>query len=68
MLKLCLVCGLRAEAHHIFAPAMPPGCVCDPGEWGEDVREPCEHYVGNGNEYCRRCEHDAGCHAAASAA
>lgn len=62
---ICRICGLPEEEHHTFEPSEPPmpaGCVCDPGEWDGEVPDPCSEYVGNGVEYCRRCEHEAACH------
>lgn len=61
----CKHCG-KLEADHCVYEAqmpMPPGCVCDPGEWNTDeVPEPCEEYQGDGIRSCQRCEHDRACH------
>lgn len=63
MIKICKVCGQPEEDHHPFEPEMPPGCICDPWGWTDDVPPVCPEYIGDGNEYCHRCKHDAGCHA-----
>ena len=44
---------------------MPDGCQCASGEWGDEVKPICAEYVGNGTQYCERCEHDYACHKAA---
>ena len=67
MLKVCKHCGLPEWAHHDYEPSMPDGCVCDPGEWGDEVRVPCAEYLGDGQQYCTRCEHDSACHIPANA-
>ena len=62
MQKVCKHCGKPEAEHHDYEPTMPEGCVCDPGEWGDNVTEPCEEYQGEGGQYCKRCEHDKACH------
>jgi hypothetical protein len=61
-MKVCKCCGLPESSHHEFEPQMPDGCICDPGEWGDNVRQPCHEYVGDGVSYCATCEHDKECH------
>jgi len=61
MKKVCKHCRLPADQHHEYEPVMPPGCQCDPGEWGDTVLDVCDRHQGNG-EYCERCEHDQACH------
>ena len=63
----CRHCGEPESAHHKFIPEreMLPGCVCDPIEWPDYIAmEPIcgqfESYSGHG--FCRKCEHDEGCH------
>lgn len=62
MRKVCKHCGLPEEDHHDYEPAMPDGCVCNPGEWGVNVPDPCHEYQGDGEQYCKRCQHDKACH------
>ena len=62
MKKFCIHCGHEEDGHHEYEPAMPPGCVCHPGDWGGDVPPPCSEYQGDGAQHCRRCEHDRECH------
>lgn len=68
MRKVCQICGLSADAHHVYSPKMPDGCQCHPGEWGDDVNDPCQEYVGSGRSICARCQHDMGCHKTAGEA
>lgn len=65
MLRFCMHCGKPESEHHEFEAAfqMPAGCVCDPGEWSDNVPPPCDKYDGDGNQYCLTCEHDNACHA-----
>lgn len=58
----CKVCGEPESAHHDFEPKMPEWCVCDYGVWGDHVSDVCADYQGDGNQYCRKCEHDRECH------
>lgn len=68
MRKVCIRCGLPEDQHHDYEPSMPDGCVCAPGEWGDDVQEVCDKYVAtSGGAYCARCEHDEVCHKKPSA-
>jgi hypothetical protein len=62
MLKVCKHCGLPEEDHHDYEPSMPDGCVCDPNEWGDNVPAPCAEYLGDGQQHCKRCDHDRACH------
>lgn len=63
MSKVCIHCGRAEDDHHEFeAKAMPPGCVCPPGEWRDDVPAPCAEYQGDKWGQCARCEHDKACH------
>jgi len=61
----CKHCG-EYESEHCpgFAPrTVPPGCQCDPNEWDVDeIPPPCEEYVGDWTQNCKRCEHDEACH------
>ncbi len=62
MKKVCRHCGLPASDHHKFEAQMPPGCICPPSEWGEEVLEVCSQYIGMAGKNCERCEHDLECH------
>jgi hypothetical protein len=65
-MKLCRICGKSEDDHHAFDPVeLPPGCVCDPGTWGESWKKlppVCDKYDGDGVENCKKCEHDKECH------
>ena len=63
MRKLCKHCGLSEDEHHEYEAVMPVGCVCDPGEWGDNVTDICAEYDGDGTTVCTTCEHDMECHA-----
>ena len=42
---------------------IPPGCVCDPEDWLNDVILPqCAKYEESGGGQCETCEHDPECH------
>lgn len=63
----CVHCGLQENEHHRFeAIAVPAGCVCDSGTWGNPLKIPpaCSKYTGDGDCYCDVCEHNKECHAA----
>lgn len=60
--RICRYCGLHEEQHHDFEPSMPEGCVCYPGEWEDEVPDPCSEYQGDGKQRCLVCEHDFACH------
>lgn len=60
---VCRECHRPAAEHHAFAPvAMPVGCVCDPGEWWEDVNPVCDGFVADADHECERCWHAEECH------
>jgi len=59
--KVCKYCGKPEWKHHDFVAVMPPDCVCDPGEWGENIPKPCKKYKGDEGR-CETCEHDKECH------
>jgi hypothetical protein len=61
-LKICRHCGEPESAHHEFAPQMPAGCQCDPGEWGDYVLDVCPRFEGAPGTPCSVCEHDEACH------
>ena len=62
-MRPCAVCGREKVEHHEYNPSMPPGCVCEPGEWDDEVPSPCDEYCASdiGN-HCLTCEHDKECH------
>ncbi|KKW13215.1 MAG: hypothetical protein UY48_C0003G0037 [Candidatus Gottesmanbacteria bacterium GW2011_GWB1_49_7] len=63
MSRTCIHCGLLESDHCIFqAMVVPPGCVCNPGEWDREIPPPCEVYVGTPPRCCDTCEHDQECH------
>lgn len=63
MKKVCIYCGHAEDDYHEFEEkVMPPGCVCPPGEWHDDVPAPCAEYQGDGKRNCTHCEHDKECH------
>lgn len=63
MKKICTICGLSEDQHHIPEwREQPDTCVCDPLTWDVGViPEPCEKYQGDGG-YCLTCEHEKECH------
>ena len=61
--KLCRACGLEEADHHDFDPAVPDGCVCDPGEYVGALPAICATFVGTTGQNCATCEHDEECHA-----
>ena len=63
-MRICKICGLPEEDHHIPEwMEVPEGCICASLEWDTDRIPPiCDEYQGNGIQSCRRCEHDIGCH------
>ena len=68
MTAIFAICGKPESDHHSFqAVEHPPGCVCDPKEWGDSTIPPvCKHFVMSSNLmyplYCDRCEHLKECH------
>ena len=63
MERVCKYCGLSESEHHAFVPSMPPGCVCDVGDWLEKPRPICPKYVEErGLGRCIDCEHEKKCH------
>jgi hypothetical protein len=67
MTTVCAVCGKTEEEHHAWDPVRrPTGCRCSVTDWRDrrDIPTVCEKYEGDGNDYCKRCEHDRKCHAA----
>lgn len=58
---VCVRCGRPEDEHCEFEPAMPPGCLCPHGEWGNYVTDVCDGFEGPGPR-CERCEHDPECH------
>lgn len=58
---VCRHCGIPEHEHCMFEAAMPDGCQCPPGEWGDDVLDVCPQFVGPGKQ-CSVCEHDEACH------
>lgn len=66
MADLCKHCGKTESEHHAFnAREIPRGCVCEPRDWGDPNNIPpvCRSYEADGWGLCKRCEHDAACHA-----
>lgn len=59
---VCRHCGKPDDEHCWFEAAMPPGCQCDPGEWGDAVSDVCPVHQGPAQARCSRCEHDRACH------
>jgi len=60
---LCIHCGKTADDHCVFeTKAMPAGCVCAPGEWGDRITPICDKFVGDLRYACHVCEHDDACH------
>lgn len=61
---VCRHCGLPRDEHCEFEDLLiPKGCVCDVGTWlPSDISPICQNYVGDGEQYCENCEHEANCH------
>lgn len=62
--QVCKNCKQYKDAHCVFDPMdVPDSCVCDHNEWGDEIPEPCDKYVGPGGKVdCETCEHDEACH------
>lgn len=45
-------------------PRKHVGCVCDAWEWCDpgNIPPPCSEYVGDGSQFCAKCEHEKACH------
>jgi hypothetical protein len=62
--RICRHCHRLKSEHCVFEPLnVPPGCVCDPATWGNEIEPVCEKYVGNGVTVCKTCAHEKECHA-----
>jgi hypothetical protein len=56
MKQHCETCSCRF-------PVKSDGCVCDAGSWVVTKIPPaCKTPDMTDTGYCRKCEHDAGCH------
>lgn len=69
-MRICKICGELESNHHEpdwITITMPEGCVCDFRTWDYKRKSfktspACAEYMGNGEENCKKCEHDKECH------
>ena len=67
---ICKICGKPESDHHSFIEKpIPPGCVCDPRDWGPVVWPICDRFAQSKRIFgCARCQHEKGCHQSPAAA